>query len=259
MYDEDATFKPATVHTFIGILSTASLPSAIHPSEDESEVIVPSIHVIKIEPELDPSALDHESAPEGLIEYLSSAFTPPDRLAGQLLLLSLLSYPAIRPTALPPLGTLSLNFLRKSAQSTERLSSVISSISQRVVTRPLSLPLLHSHPFVPTSTDSTLESGLLQLAPRTVLVVNEDEMGQGGTLQEKAIKNLQSLVECVKDQMVKYEYPYMDGLKMECSIKVIILSEGKSLIPVSPSIPYGTYQGQRPREFPRIGARGMES
>ena len=234
MYDEDATFKPATVHTFIGILSTAGLPSATHPSEDDRDIIVPSIHVIKIEPSSTPSVLESENVPEALVEYLSSAFTPPDRLAGELLLLSLLSYPAIRPTALPPLGTLSLNFLRKDAKSTERLSSIVSSISPRVVTQPLSLPLLHSHPFVPTSTDSTLESGLLQLAPSTVLIVNEDEMGQGGTLQEKAIKNLQSLVECVKDQMVKYEYPYMDGLKMESSIKVIILSEGKSLIPVSP-------------------------
>ena len=99
--------------------------------------------------------------------------------------------------------------------------------------QPLSLPLLHSASFSPKSTDASLESGLLQLAPGTVLVVGEDEMGQGGQLQEKAVKNLRALVETTKDQTVRYEYPYMDGLKMECNIRVIVLSEGKSLVPVS--------------------------
>jgi hypothetical protein len=64
--------------------------------------------------------------------------------------------------------------------------------------------------------------------------VGEDEMGQGGQLQEKAVKNLRALVETTKDQTVRYEYPYMDGLKMECNIRVIVLSEGKSLVPVNP-------------------------
>lgn len=59
-------------------------------------------------------------------------------------------------------------------------------------------------------------------------------MGQGGQLQEKAVKNLRALVETTKDQTVRYEYPYMDGLKMECNIRVIVLSEGKSLVPVNP-------------------------
>lgn len=233
MYDEDATYKPATVHNLIGILSTASLPSASHPGEDEVDIIVPTIHVLKTESPSDPTPLEIPSIPEGLIEYLSTAFTPPDRLAGELLLLSLLSSPSVRPSALPPLGTLSLNFTRKDPKATEKFTEIVSSIIPQLVSIPLSIPLLHSHPFCPASTDSALESGLLQLAPGTLLLVTEDEMGQGGQLQEKAVKNLQALVGCVKDQMVRYEYPYMDGLKMECSIKVIMLSEGKSLIPVS--------------------------
>jgi hypothetical protein len=61
-------------------------------------------------------------------------------------------------------------------------------------------------------------------------------MGQGGQLQEKAVKNIRALMECAKDQTVRYEYPYMDGLKMECSIRVIVLSEGKSLVPVGTSL-----------------------
>jgi len=178
-------------------------------------------------------AEDNQDASSAIIDYLSTAFSPPDRLAGELLFLSLLSSPSVRPTSLPPLGTLSLNLLRKDSSITGNLQRIISSISPRVVYQPLSLPLLHSASFSPSSTDASLESGLLQLAPGTVLLVGEDEMGQGGQLQEKAVKNLRALIECAKDQTVRYEYPYMDGLKMECSIRVIVLSEGKSLIPVS--------------------------
>lgn len=236
VYDEEVTFKPASVHTFTGILSTASLPSAMSTGEDEAaEVIVPTVHVLRVEPEPDhtTASADVAGIPDGLIDYLSTAFSPPDRLAAELVLLSLLSSPAARPNALPPLGTLSLNLLRKDFSSTEKVESIVASIAPRVISQPLSLPLLHSHPFSPSSTDASLESGLLQLASGTVLLVREDEMGQGGQLQEKAVKNLRALMECARDQTVRYEYPFMDGLKMECNIKVIMLSEGKSLVPVS--------------------------
>lgn len=83
-------------------------------------------------------------------------------------------------------------------------------------------------------TDATgLNAGLLQLGDGTVLVVEEDAMGDGGALSEKALDNLKALVNCVKDQKVKYDYPYMDGLKMDCAVRVAVLSQGKSLLPVS--------------------------
>jgi hypothetical protein len=233
VYDDGISFKPATVHTFVGVVSSAPLPSGIQSSDEDSDILVPTIHVLKIAEEPTPtSAVEKDITPE-IIDYLSTAFTPPDRLAGELLLLSLISSPSVRPNSLPPLGTLSLNLLRKESSITSNLQEIISSITPRVVYQPLSLPLLHSVPFSPASTDASLESGLLQLASGTVLLVGEDEMGQGGQLQEKAIKNLKALIECTKDQTVRYEYPYMDGLKMECSIRVIVLSEGKSLVPVS--------------------------
>lgn len=237
MYDEDATFKPATVLTFTGILSTATLPSAMGSGEEETEVLVPAIHVLRVESEPAPPTSESPDVPEGLIDYLSTAFNPPDRLSAELVLLSLLSSPTARPNALPPLGTLSLNLTRKDPQVTANLESVLSSLTPRIVAQALSLPFLHSHPFSPSSTDSTLDSGLLQLAPGTVLLVREDEMGQGGQLQEKAIKNLRALMECAKDQTVRYEYPFMDGLKVECAIRVIMLSEGKSLVPVGHPAP----------------------
>jgi len=234
IYDEGVTFKPATVHTLIGVLSSAPLPSAIQTSDEDSETLVPAIHVLKfVEDAPSATATTNNDLTSEIIDYLSTAFSPPDRLAGELLFLSLISSPSVRPTSLPPLGTLSLNLLRKNSKITSNLTHILSSLTPRLVYQPLSLPLLHSASFSPKSTDASLESGLLQLAPGTVLLVGEDEMGQGGQLQEKAVKNLRALVETTKDQTVRYEYPYMDGLKMECNIRVIVLSEGKSLVPVN--------------------------
>lgn len=43
-------------------------------------------------------------------------------------------------------------------------------------------------------------------------------MGDGGVFSEKVFGNLKVLVNCVKDQKVKYDYFYMDGFKMDCVV-----------------------------------------
>ncbi|OWZ65211.1 hypothetical protein AYX15_03273 [Cryptococcus neoformans] len=251
VYD-DASFRPASTHEFIGLLSTSPMPS----NEPEEADIVPTIHVLS--QRQDTAA--HEVTPrdeetrEELLDYLATAFNPPDRTAAEYLLLLLLSSPTARPASLPVLGTLSLNFRRQAASTTSAFNSVISSISPRVVPLPLTIPLLHSHPFSPIMTDATgLNAGLLQLGDGTVLVVEEDAMGDGGALSEKALGNLKALVNCVKDQKVKYDYPYMDGLKMDCAVRVAVLSQGKSLLPVDVDIPLRE-DGRAPTKPPALEA-----
>ncbi|WWD03996.1 hypothetical protein V865_002058 [Kwoniella europaea PYCC6329] len=222
----DQAFKPASTHHFIGILSTSPLPS----NEPESAHFVPTIHVLKTVDEAEPQPI--EDVREELVDYLATAFTPPDRVAGEFLLLLLLSSPTSRPMSMTPLGTLSVNFKRKNEAATARFNEAVKSVAPRVVPLPLSVSLLHSHPFFPKSTDSSsLDAGLLQLSEGTVLVVEEDAMGSGGQLNEKAVKNLKALAECMTEQKVRYEYPYMEGLKMECATRVAVLSQGKSLLP----------------------------
>lgn len=65
------------------------------------------------------------------------------------------------------------------------------------------------------------------------MIVEEDEMGEGGQLDEKAVKNIKALIDCVEQQKLRYEYPFMDDLKMYCHLRVAVFSEGKSLLPVS--------------------------
>nr|XP_018261035.1 uncharacterized protein I303_06752 [Kwoniella dejecticola CBS 10117]OBR83193.1 hypothetical protein I303_06752 [Kwoniella dejecticola CBS 10117] len=252
VYD-DVTFKPASTHQFVGILSSAPLPT----HEPESAELVPTLHVLKIVKIVEDTIEEDEGdAREELVEYLASAFSPPDRLAGEFLLLSLISSPTTRPTAMSPLGTLSVNFRRKDEKVTANFSEIVKSVAPRVVDLPLSIELLHSHPFSPSSTDSSsLDAGLLQLSEGTVLVVEEDAMGGGGQLNEKAVKNLKALAECMTEQRVRYEYPYMEGLKMDCAIRVVVLSQGKTLLPVDVDLVVKGTAGQtftRPDSLTRL-------
>ncbi|WVW86315.1 hypothetical protein I302_108357 [Kwoniella bestiolae CBS 10118] len=225
-FGQNAAFKPASTHHFLGILSSSPLPS----NEPENAEMVPTIHVLRRVEEAEAEPV--EDVREELVNYLATAFTPPDRVAGEYLLLLLLSSPTSRPTSMTPLGTLSVNFKRKDELATARFGEVVGAVTPRVVPIPLSVSLLHSHPFFPSSTDSSsLDAGLLQLSEGTVLVVEEDAMGSGGQLNEKAVKNLKALAECMTEQRLRYEYPYMEGLKMDCATRVVVLSQGKSLLP----------------------------
>lgn len=239
VYD-DTSFKPASTHTFIGLLSTAAMPSPL--SEDESaesnQILVPAIHVLKVSPRSEPLAdiPDPDQIRSDLITHLSTALSVDD-ISAEYILLALIASPSVRPPALPPLGTLSLNLIG----SLPHLSATLRQLVPALVDLPLTLPLLHSTPFCPSSTSfadsSSLSAGLLQLAEGTVLVVDETAMGEGGKLEEKAVKNLQALTECMSEQKLRYEYPYMDGLKMDVWLRPIILSEGKSLVPVDIHLP----------------------
>ncbi|WVQ77462.1 hypothetical protein IAR50_007148 [Cryptococcus sp. DSM 104548] len=252
VYD-DIAYKPASVHEFVGLLSTSPMPS----NEPEDADIVPTIHVLS-KRDLTPETTDVGPADnqvrEELVDYLSTAFSPIDRVAAEFLLLLLISSPTARPMSLPVLGTLAVNFRHSGESFTSAFNSVVSSVVPHYVPLPLTLSLLHSHPFQPAMTDANgLNAGLLQLADGTVLAVEEDAMGNGGQLNEKALKNLKALVDCVEEQRVKYEYPYMDGLKMDCSVKVAVLSQGKSLLPVDVDIPIRA-EGDAPTRPPSLDA-----
>ena len=244
VYD-DVSYRPATSYTFTGLLSHGHLPMPDQGHDDDtiSPVDVPVIHVLSPpSPALEtPSQALPDTIRTDLLDYLSAIFDPPDSIAAELLLLSLLASPISRPTALQPLGTFALNLIRPAFALT--LQQTVSSVVPAVVPLDLTIKLLHDTAFNPSSPDSaSLNAGHLQLAPGTVLLVDEDGMQNGGALNEKATKNLKALTEATQDQTVRYEYPYMEGLKMGCNLKVIAVSEGKALLPVSTICPLRVLQ-----------------
>lgn len=230
VYDADASYRPASVLDLIGIVSQGVLPSF-----DEGDVsLVPAVHVLKA------SVLDaphvatatDAAARQSLVEHLSRAFDPPDAAAGELLLLALLARPEQRQGV--PLGQLSLNIIRPNAGST--LSAHLTPLLPALVNLPLSLNLLHGAAFRPKSDGALLTPGLLQLAPGTLLLVDEDALGEG-ELAERAVRNLQALSELLAEQNLTYEYPYSSGVRIATSVRALVESEGRSLLPVDAALP----------------------
>jgi len=237
VYDSEASFRPASAYDVVGIVSTAPLPTPFAEGEEVEDELVPAIHVLfpptpAFPPA--PSPADVPSVRAALVSHLANAFSPPDAVAAELLLLSLIAYPATRPGGMP-LGTLSLNLIRLAGESA--LTSILESVAPAVVPLPITLPLLHSATFRPSSDGNALSPGLLQLAPGTLLVINEDGLGNGGALAEKALKNVQALRDAIADQSLRYDYPYTDGVRIECALRSVITSEGKSLLPADVHVP----------------------
>lgn len=256
VYDDDFSPSPASSYDVVGIVSAAPIPTP-YETDDEEPALSPAIHVV-----LPPTPLG-EGAPRpgaatnaraALLNYLSSAFTPSDEVAAELLLLALLARPAVRPTGLSPLGTLSLNLVRRRSSS-RALESRLASLAPATLNLPLTLPLLHGARFRPVSEDGTsLSPGLLQLAPGTLLLLDEDGLGAGGALNERALKNLQALGEALETQSVSYEYPFMDGVRIECSLRAVVTGEGKSLLPVDIVLPVEVGEGGAEADETQLGS-----
>lgn len=74
-------------------------------------------------------------------------------------------------------------------------------------------------------------SGLLQLPDDTHVLVDETKM-TSGTLQERGVRNMAALHELTLRQELNYEFNYF-RIPYHANLPVLVLSEGKSMIPVS--------------------------
>ncbi|KLT39560.1 hypothetical protein CC85DRAFT_185820 [Cutaneotrichosporon oleaginosum] len=232
---EDFSPSPASSYDVVGLVSAAPMPTSLDDDEDEPS-LAPAIHALTVSPIEGASRPSASTARADLLSYLASVFSPPDEHAAELLLLALLARPAVRPTGHPPLGTFALNLVRP-RPSSDTLHPRLAALSPSAVNLHLTLPLLHAERFRPKSDGASLSPGLLQLAPGTLLLVDEDGLGAGGALNEVALRNLQALKDAVEHQTVNYEYPYMDGVRIECALRAVISGEGKSLLPCDAVLP----------------------
>ncbi|GMK57101.1 hypothetical protein CspeluHIS016_0309410 [Cutaneotrichosporon spelunceum] len=248
VYD-DFSPSPSSAYDVVGIVSTAPMPTSL---DDDEPALVPAIHALTLNPIGTAPRPSPSAARATLLQYLANAFSPPDEHAAELLLLALLARPAVRPPGHPPLGTFALNLVRP-RPSSDPLCTLLASLTPAVVHLPLTLPLLHAERFRPKSDGAALEPGMLQLAPGTLLIVDEDGFG-GGALNETALRNLQALRDAVEQQAVNYEYPYMDGVRIECSVRAVVSGEGKSLLPCDVVLPVSLAQSTGEASEEELGA-----
>lgn len=96
---------------------------------------------------------------------------------------------------------------------------------------PLTLDSLNTTQFNPKKDFKTnrLTSGLLQLAPHTHLMIDETRLATG-QLQSAGLSALGSISQLISNQIVKFDFQFYQ-LDFEADIPVLVLSEGKSILP----------------------------
>ena len=166
-----------------------------------------------------------------------------DELAAEYLICCLISRIYSRQEILS-LGSLTVGFsnLPRSSRPEIReyvksLYQLISSLVTHSVYLPMSLETLNGRSFIPKKDHSCnkLVSGRLQLAPETLLFVDETAL-EPGKLEEQGLANLKSLGELIKWQQLKYDFEY-HAMEVNTDMKIMVFSEGKSLLPLNFRIP----------------------
>lgn len=178
-----------------------------------------------------------------LIEHLAVALDG-DVLAAEYLLFCLLSRVYSRPDPTTPLGNLSLNLTLGNTLTADQVSSKVSHIDAMVrslvpvcTAVDLGLETLNESKFIPHKdydSDAML-GGVLQVPHGTVLLVNETTLS-AGQLNDQGVKNVGALQSLVDKMLLPYDFQYY-SMDFPQDVAVISVSEGKSILPVSVSIP----------------------
>nr|XP_039263900.1 mini-chromosome maintenance complex-binding protein-like [Styela clava] len=267
VYDESADFKVNEIIEFYGVLSVDPELSSIYDAQTNEEngmcemdvgdaeekkahhppaSIVPRLHALTMRRlNHDNPILPMEIPPEQRSQMQKDASTVRscllgllekallgDSLAAEYLLLHLISRVYSRRDMLA-LGKFSLNISGIPPNST--YPRILSKFLQDLVTKlyylPMSIDKLNEGKFIPTKNYSTnrLDSGILQLSTGTHLVLDET-MLKPGTMDANGVKNVQALKNVLTFQKVDYNFQFHEA-SFDCDINVLILSEGKSMLP----------------------------
>ena len=164
-----------------------------------------------------------------------------DPLAAEYLLLHLISHVYARRDDVMALGKLTVNLTKcppKGSKFVECLSSLMSSVCETSFTLPLTIGNFNNSVMIPKKdyTANRLKSGLLQL-PKGIQVILDETNLEPGQLQPNGIENLKSLGNLISWQRLAYDFGFNYNIEFECDVKVLILGEGKSLLPSDVIIP----------------------
>ncbi|PVU91648.1 hypothetical protein BB561_004285 [Smittium simulii] len=117
-----------------------------------------------------------------------------------------------------------------------KILSTLESILPAVVSIPLTISILNSYSWIPNAENvSGLISGVLQLCPKTLVVVDETTLDEG-VLNEKGLQNLNSLQKVFHEQKLQFMYPYQH-IEIDTDIKGLILSCKNSIVKADVNIP----------------------
>ncbi|XP_055316672.1 mini-chromosome maintenance complex-binding protein isoform X2 [Sitodiplosis mosellana] len=156
-----------------------------------------------------------------------------DEIAADYLFCHLISTVYVR--ADETLGQFSLNITNFPSEKltgyTKQLYDVIESILPASHYFPITIDNLNSTDFIPTKDYETgkLNSGLLQLAPHTHLVLDETQL-EPGKLEAHGIEGVMYISNLIRKQQLNVNFKFYT-IDYNANIPVLIFSEGKSMFP----------------------------
>lgn len=169
---------------------------------------------------------------------LLTTFLFGDEVAAQFLLCHLISNVYARVSG-EVLGKFSMNIVCRAipkdvlCEHVKKFYNLIELLMPDSVYMPLTINSLNTVKFVPHKDyrSNCLKTGLLQLPNFTHLVLDETKL-ESGKLEEAGCKAVADVSELIQNQMVHYDFQFYK-LPFQTNTPVMILSEGKSLLPVS--------------------------
>uniref|UniRef100_A0A0K3CHI2 BY PROTMAP: gi/472587858/gb/EMS25354.1/ mini-chromosome maintenance complex-binding protein [Rhodosporidium toruloides NP11] gi/647401640/emb/CDR48017.1/ RHTO0S15e05050g1_1 [Rhodosporidium toruloides] n=1 Tax=Rhodotorula toruloides TaxID=5286 RepID=A0A0K3CHI2_RHOTO len=229
--DSGESLKTTDVCEFVGVLGETS------DTASSSTSTVPALHVILTRPASKPTLPAtptekeaREALRKELVAYLADSLGG-DSDAAEWVLLALVARIHTRHATGMALGSLSLNLALPDSFTTT-LSRTIATLVPTSTTLDLSIASLNDKNtrLAPRSRDESLESGRLQLASGTAVVLDLRGIGEG-KLEDTGVRNLRHVATTVAQQKLSYEFPF-SSFELETDLNFILLSEGKAIVPV---------------------------
>ncbi|CAH2091456.1 unnamed protein product [Euphydryas editha] len=269
IYEDDENLKLNDMIEVVGFLSVdpalsgefnSEKNSLLEPvSETEAEIIthnpppslVPRLHAVYvkkldhcnplIKDSFNQEAVLHDAntARDHLFKALSELLLG-DKLAAEYLICHLIACVYLRQDTIT-LGQFCLNISNLPTQKYPNYGKQLYDIIKQFVTKSYYLPLtvenMNTVALLPKKDYdcNRLTSGILQLSKHTHLVLDETKMEQG-RLDATGVNNITALGNLIKQQKVEYDFKYYK-MEFDSDISVLVLSEGKSLLPSDYHIP----------------------
>lgn len=145
----------------------------------------------------------------------------------------------------PTIGHYAVNLDVKGAPAgiPAALRMVAEALVPRVAPVPLTVETLNAAPAVPRKDYAAdcMVGGALQLAEGTLLLVDETRLASG-KLSAVGVANLEALKAIVEEQALEYDFEYYK-MPVGTDVQVLVISDGRSLIPNATVCPVRTQHG----------------
>lgn len=259
-------FDSLTLNTLVDVVGFLSVDPALDGTYDEGDgfieeserqatnpppSLIPRLHAISVKklPHINPyfdlseHGIIEEQRAEEAFKDLRLALSQclfEDTIAADYLIAHLISTVHTRNN-IHALGKLSMNISNIPTQVLPDFTTSFYEIIEMLLPAshyfPMTLENMNTCQFVPKKDYKTnkLTSGILQLAPHTHLVLDETRL-KVGKLEAAGVDALKNIADLINAQRLKYNFQFYE-IEFEADVPVMILSEGKSMLPNDCHIP----------------------